>query len=108
VGGTTASGTTSTASAAGGTATPILDTVQKTLTPGRPPTGGGRPGPPASGSSPSVDVPTSLTPLPKMAPLPDPAQTVTGVVGTATGSGGSGGGTLGGVTNTVGNVVGGG
>jgi RNA polymerase sigma factor (sigma-70 family) len=108
VGGTTAAVTTSTPAAAGGTATPILDTVQKTLTPGRPPTGGGRPGPSASGSSPSVDVPTSLTPLPKMAPLPDPAQTVTGVVDTATGSGGSGGGTLGGVTNTVGNLVGGG
>jgi RNA polymerase sigma factor (sigma-70 family) len=114
-GGTTASGTTSTPAAAAGTATPILDTVEKTLAPARVPTGGGRPGAPASSSSPSIQVPAALTPVPKMAPLPDPVQTVTGAVdtttgsvNTATGSGGSGGGTLGGVTDTVGNLVGGG
>jgi RNA polymerase sigma factor (sigma-70 family) len=106
--GAAASGTTSTPTAAAGTATPILDTVQKTLSPARPPTGGGRPVPSTSGSPPSVTVPTGLTPVPKMAPLPDPVQTVTGAVDTATGSGGSGGGTLDGVTNTVGNLVGGG
>jgi RNA polymerase sigma factor (sigma-70 family) len=118
-GGTAPSGTTSTSAAAGGTATPILDTVQKTLTPVRPPTGGGRPGGSTSTSSPSVALPTGLAPLPKTAPPPDPVQTVTGAadaaagaVDTATGSGGSaggsGGGTLDGVTDTVGNLVGGG
>jgi RNA polymerase sigma factor (sigma-70 family) len=106
-GGTATSGTTATPAAAG-TATPILDTVQRTLTPARPPTGGGRPGPSTSTSPPSIDLPTALTPLPKTAPPPDPVQTVTGAVNTATASGGSGGGTLDGVTNTVGNLVGGG